>query len=337
MFDCDQPACLWLRRALGQYAKTRHFSSTPAGLDAATLCRIVEALGLEGFLYQAENALPYWRKKATQTLLANLRALHATAALFRLLEAARIPAAAMRGVVLAHRDYASPAERPMRDVDILCPADARPEIVRILAEAGHEHAAVLRSQDVFRIEGVTFELHWALLTSKRYRGCIDEREWLNNRQPLDTPEGRIFTLAPEHEFFGLILHACVHHELTIFKQLLDIALFLAQDELDWPRIAEQAGERRLGRMFALALGLTDALFLLDAPACRHFPLPAAMRKRLPALVRPFFGQDGIREYAARKAAMLFAAETPERRFRQILGMVSAHEARDLCRHVRRRK
>ena len=49
------------------------------------------------------------------------------------------------------------------------------------------------------------------------------------------------------------------------------------------------------------------------------------------------GQDGMREYAARKAAMLFAAETPERRLRHILGLFSAAEARDLCRHVRRRK
>ena len=331
----DLRNCDWLRRALGEYAKTRQFPAIPADADADTLCRVVEALGLEGFLYQAEIAAPPWRERATQTLLANLRALHATTTLFRLLETARIPAAAMRGVVLAHRDYATPAERAMRDVDILCPATARPEILRILSAAGHEHAAVLRSQDVFRIEGVTFELHWALLTSKRYRGCVGEGAWLAARRPFDTPEGRIFTLAPEHEFFGLVLHACVHHELSIFKQLLDIAIFMARNELDWPRIADQARQKGLSRLFALTLGLTDALFLLEADACRHFPLPGAMQKRLPALMRLFFGQDGLREYAARKAAMLYAAETPERRFRQILGLFSAAEARDLCRHFRR--
>ena len=129
VLDCDQQTVLWLRRALGEYAKTRPVlrpsphevgrgaggegpAAIPADADAATLRRVVEALSLEGFLYRAAPAvilseakdlpegtsrsrqeilrrsapqddrsdllaavaLPRWREKATQTLLANLRA-----------------------------------------------------------------------------------------------------------------------------------------------------------------------------------------------------------------------------------------------------------------------
>lgn len=329
---------LWLRSALGDYARSRSpITRIPADVDAEALRRWVEAHGLEGLFHRArdeggrlEKVLAGWRQKAMGQLLANLRALRATSRLFVLLEAARIEAAAMRGVVLAHRDYASPEERSMRDVDLLLHPASRPAVLEVLHRAGHAPGERLRSQDVVRIDGVVMELHWSLLTAKRYRGCVDAAQWLHSRRPFRTPEGRLYTLSAEYELIGLILHAFVHHELSIFKQLLDIALFMTRPDLDWGLMAAWCRRARVGRMFALSLHLVDALFFLQTEVYRsHFPLSPSVAGRVQAWIEPFFGRMAWGGYLQRKGNMLYAAETPVRAFRQCLGFFSAAELSDL--------
>lgn len=329
---------LWLRSALGDYARSRSpIACIPAELDAEVLRRWVEAHGLEGLFHRArdeggrlEEVMAGWRQKAMGQLLANLRALQATSRLFVLLEAARIEAAAMRGVVLAHQDYASPEERGMRDVDLLLHPASRPAVLEVLHRAGHAPGERLRSQDVVQIDGVVMELHWSLLTAKRYRGCVDAGQWLHSRRPFTSPEGRLYTLSAEYELIGLILHAFIHHELSILKQLLDIALFMSRPDLDWEQVAAWCRRARVGRMFALTLHLVDTLFFLQATAWRAcFPLPPSASGRVQAWIDPFFARLDLGGYLQRKGNMLYAAETPARAFRQCLGFFSAAELSDL--------
>lgn len=336
----------WLRQSLGAYAKSRRaIAQIPAAIEPQTMSRWVEAHGLEGLFYQAQDAggglaavLPRWRHKAMAELLANLRALKATVQLFGLLDQAGIEAVAMRGVVLANRDYASPEERSMRDADILLRADARSAVLHTLELAGHRPSERLRSQEVYTIDGVALELHWSLLTAKRYRGCIDEAEWLRQRSPLHTPDGRLYALPLEYELIGLVVHAFIHHELGILKQLLDIALFMNDEKLDWPWIAKWCRGNHLSRMFALTLHLVNELFFLEAKAfSRHFPLssPASSgARRVQAWIDPFFSRAGLGNYLQLKGNMLHAAETPERWFRQAIGFFSASELRDIRRRYR---
>lgn len=340
MNSLEDPTYLWLRKSLGAYARSRTaIASVPAEIEPTTLCRWVEAHGLEGLFYQAQDAdgslaafLPRWRHKAMADLFANLRALKATVQLFSIFDKAGIEAVAMRGVVLANRDYASPEERSMRDVDILLHPDARPAVLRNLALAGHTPCERLRSQEVYKIDEAVLELHWSLLTAKRYRGCIDAGEWLKSRSPLHTPDGRIYALAREYELIGLVVHAFIHHELGILKQLLDIALFMNDDRLDWPWIATWCRKQHLVKMFALTLHLVNELFFLEAETfVRYFPLPAAGIRRVQAWIDPFFSRAGLRNYLHLKGNMLYAAETPERYFRQALGFFSASELRDARR------
>ena len=336
---------LWLRGTLGDYARCRSpIARIPAELDALALQRWVTAHGLEGLFYQAEDeggrldaVLPQWRQKAMARLLANLRALRASSHLFTLLDAAGIEAAAMRGVVLAHRDYASPEERGMRDVDVLLHPASRTAVLELLQRAGHTPIERLRSQDVMQIEGVVMELHWSLLTAKRYRGCVDAAQWLRSRRPLESREGRLYTLSAEYELIGLILHAFIHHEMSIFKQLLDIALFMTRKDLNWEQVAGWCRRARVHRMFALSLHLVDTLFFLRAEAYRsHFALPASCAERVQAWIAPFFGRPALGDYLQRKANMLYAAETPARAFRQGIGFFSAAEFRDLRKRYQSR-
>lgn len=331
---------LWLRHSLGEYARQREMAAIiPAELDMQLICRWVEAHGLEGLFYRTTaanqhlfEAVPRWHKKAMAELVANLRALKATVQLFSLLDNAGIEAVAMRGVVLANRDYASPVERSMRDVDILLLPEARKHTLHVLALAGYKPCEQLRSQDVVQIEGVVLELHWSLLTAKRYRDCVDAEQWLQSRSTLHTQDGCLQVLSREYELIGLILHAFIHHELTIFKQLLDIALFMVDEQLDWAWIAEWCRQNRVSRMFALTLRLVGSLFFLGAGAwCSCFPLEDSENRRLQAWIQPFFGQTDLANYVQLKANMLYAAETPERAFRQLIGFFSASELRDLRR------
>lgn len=331
---------LWLRHTLGEYACQRVMAATiPAELDMQLICRWVEAHGLEGLFYRTTaankhliEAGPRWHKKAMSELMANLRALKATVQLFTLLDGASIEAVAMRGVVLANRDYASPEERSMRDVDILLPPKARQHTLHVLALAGYQPCEQLRSQDVVQIGEVVLELHWSLLTAKRYRGCVDADQWLKSRSTLHTQDGCLQVLSREYELIGLVLHAFIHHELTIFKQLLDIALFMADEQLNWAWIAEWCRLSRVSRMFTLTLHLVASLFFLEAGAwCSSFPLKDSESRRLQAWIRPFFSQTGLANYVQLKANMLHAAETPERAFRQLIGFFSASELRDVRR------
>lgn len=340
MSSPEQQTHQWLRESLGEYARTRRaIACIPAEIEADILCRWVEAHGLEGLFYQAQDAggslvaiLPRWRQKAMADLFTNLRALRLTVQLFNLFDTTGIEAVAMRGVVLANRDYGSPEERSMRDVDILLHADARSAVLRNLTLTGHTPIERLRSQEVYKIDGVVLELHWSLLTAKRYRNCIDEGAWLKLRSPLQTQDGRLYVLPRENELIGLVLHAFIHHELGILRQLLDIALFITDEKLDWPRVAKWCHDTRLTRMFALSLHLVDELFYLEAEVVsRHFPLPTADAKRVQAWIAPFFSRVELGNYLQLKGNMLYAAETPERLFRQALGFFSASELRDVRR------
>lgn len=343
-----EPAtALALRRILGDYARgPRAIAALPADVDPVGFARLAETLGVAPLFHRVEtgplaaDVLARWRQAALEQGARNLRALAAASVFFRVLEEAGLPVAAMRGLVLAHRDYASPGERVMGDVDLLLAPESRGPALAALARAGLRPFARLRSQELFSLHGATFELHWRLLSAKRYRDCVDEAAWLARRRPWIAPEGRLYTLAPEQECLGLVLHAFAHHELGMFRQLLDIALFLCRDDLDWAAMARWCREARVSRLFGLTFALTDALFLLEAESWRgHFPSPFAgsdAAARLDPWTRPFFGGAGLADAWARGRALVHAAETPPRRLRQLLRFLSWDAARRAFRRRRGR-
>ena len=93
----------------------------------------------------------------------------------------------------------------MEDIDILVAPSRRSDLLEVLKKNGHEPEKLLRSQDVFRINGFYFEIHYSFLTAKRYRGRIDTDAFIDSRRPVETKDGVFYCLSDENELIGLVL------------------------------------------------------------------------------------------------------------------------------------
>ncbi len=325
---------------LGAWIKgeTEHIE-IPAAMNWQRLNRWVRAHNLAPlFLLALRNQkIPgeyrqAWQQAGMPMLFENLRALKAATYLFSVLESAGIPAAAMRGLHLVNRFYPDSGVRAMRDVDLLIAPEDRLPLLNALKTENLKPEQYLRSQYVFNINGVTFEIHWSLLTAKRYRETIDSRSLLAERHPLETPDGKIYRLADNHELIGLITHAFIHHELTIMKQLVDIGMFALQASIDWDLVYQWCRDAKLRNMFGLTLGLATHMFTLEAKLdMGPFKKYAAARKPkdFEAYMGPFFGQTGLMRYLRLKKNLIYVAEDPFTKFKQFLRLITLTEARDI--------
>lgn len=273
-----------------------------------------------------------WVTAGMTTMIENLRALKAATRLFDILESSGIKAAAMRGLHLANRIYPETGLRSMQDVDIIiAPEDRRP-LLDALKSANLTPQQYLRSQYIYSIEDISFEIHWSLLTAKRYRESISSKELLASRFAWDTPDGRIFCLSNDHEIIGLIAHAFIHHELTIMKQLVDIAMFAVRQSINWDRVYTWCLDVQLTHMFGLTLGLVERLFMLEDGFDRgpfNSQVPPRSPKDYDAYIQPFFGNKGLWQYLRLKRNLIHVAEEPFVKLKQLLRLFTLTEARDI--------
>mgnify|MGYP001590947312 FL=1 len=156
-----------------------------------------------------------WNQKQLITFVKNTRATVLAIKLFKIMDAAAIPSVVIRGLSLSNHIYPGDGAslRPMCDVDMLIRPCDRENLKKALESEAFYTTKRLRSQLVYRVNNITFEIHWSLLTPKRYRLAVDSEAFLETRQRVDLPEGRIYCLSYEYELIGLVVHAFVHHEL----------------------------------------------------------------------------------------------------------------------------
>lgn len=278
-----------------------------------------------------------WDEASISTLVRYGRALRATVELLGILEEEEIPAAALRGMALAEWVYPSPALRPMLDVDLFVAAEGRERMVRALAARGHQPWRTLRTQVVYRVGETYIEVHWSLLTPKRYRGVARFPEWLSTRERIETAEGDVFRLAAEHQLLEIVLHAFLHHGIDRMTQLVDIALLASLDGLDWDHVARWCAAARVGRIVHFVLSSVDALFELGLRA-RIRPLDPRGRGPGPeafeAFEPHFFGGDSLGKYLRRRRVLLRAAERWSTRARQWMRFVNRKELATMLRLLR---
>jgi|GEM_PF-2137986 len=279
-----------------------------------------------------------WNEQETITFVRNARALSAAIKISGLLDDGGLPFVILRGLSLASCVYGDLALRPMTDVDILIrPADT-PDIRRLLETHGLKPARQLRSQLVYHIDGTVFEMHWSLLTPKRFRQAVDAETFVGARQPVDLPEGRIYCLPPTFELLGLVAHAFTHHQLGLILQLIDIGLVMSRSRLDWKFAADWCHTAQLTRMFLLAITLVNRLFELgqeDKLDVFERSLPTKAARIIEAYAARLLRQDTVLHYLRRKRAQFLVAERPVVKLRQILRLFSPDEISELVRVVRR--
>jgi len=269
-----------------------------------------------------------WNQQAIGIDLHYARARAAALKLCRFLEGAGIPSVVLRGMALADSLYPSPALRPMVDVDILVNPDARHTLRAVLKREGLSPVLVLRSQLVYKIDEVVFEIHWSFLTPKRYRDTVDPAEWLASRRPLRGWNGMAFGLSPENELIGLACHSFIHHELEGLLSLVDIGLAAHVEGLDWRYISTWCEKHSVGRLFWFTIAFGDALFGLGLePKTEMAGLrwPQIPGDTFNSYWAPMFAEDTRSHFLRRKFNLLKVAETPMIKLRQLIRLLNADQ------------
>jgi Uncharacterised nucleotidyltransferase len=319
----DVPA---LRRILLDLVGTARVPSLGAlgDSDWRALDRIAAMHRLQPLLHARHGgnpALPAtiaesWRaahRFAAITALAQQADLARTAAL---LEAAGYAPVALKGAWLAHHAYPEPAQRPMRDLDLLV---SRAQVLGAFAAllgAGYRQldTAEMALEDIVRLDkhmppllspgGTAIELHHRLWEPdgrlEHASPAIDEAAILDR---AITGAGGIRYLAPADLLVHLIVHAVYSHRLDCGPLLLpDLAHLLRAAPADWPRFWADAavGRWRDGARLVLeqvAQAYPEAL--IDFTPDQGGPPPTSLLEAAPDLL--------LQELETRASARLAAA------------------------------
>jgi hypothetical protein len=284
---------------------------------------MLPAVAVPAALYHA------WQKEELQSFAWNARALAASRQVLQVLEAQAIPVVSLRGLTLAHTLYPRPELRYMADVDLLLRAADVPALERALAGLGLEPVKRLRSQLVYQVRDIMFEIHYSFLTPKRYRAALDTEEFVASRRPLSLPQGVLPVLPPEKELIGVIAHSFIHHELSGLVPLLDAALLACAQDLDWEEVARWSEQARLSRMFHFSLAFINELFQLGIESAlrRAFPepLPSGSSQFFEAYLAYILGMDAPRFYFRRLRERFIVAESSATWLRQLLRLFAKDE------------
>ena len=261
----------------------------PAGEgDALELVRAAGHQGLAGLLHETVHGNPGWPPGALDLLRgAHRRALRDGLLQLDLLEDTRARLAArgvrslpLKGAALAESLYASVAERPMADVDLLVLnrwPDALAELDRagFTLEEAADHACCFRAAT-----GQRLELHHALTSCPGLHPLDRDGLWERSR----SGPGQV-TRLPGHEdlFVQLCRHAAFQHGLVLsLIQHLDLRRWLDRGPVDVQRLATLAFHQHADTDVALALAAAEIVVGAQVPdeLRAAFPLPRGLRRWL---------------------------------------------------------
>jgi hypothetical protein len=182
-----------------------------------------------------------------------------------------IPAIALKGVRLAYRDYPDARLRPLRDLDLLVPADQAEQAQQLLISSGRYEIAPWAE-----FYGVEFGHQLPELVDRKHGISIEIHHRLNARDWVEEPQlvAMVFAQAEGFDvsgttvlvpsmhtnFLHLVEHATLHHMFENGPITLADLHFAAQTgKIDWPLLIAQASD----------MGLERALQLIAAVALAH--------------------------------------------------------------------
>jgi hypothetical protein len=193
-------------------------------------------------------------------MVSGMRSQAVTERVLRVCEQLGIPAAPLKGALLAERLYGDIALRPTSDVDVLVPErDVARLVVQLAAEGAdvpepHVHAFYAKHHHHLNVEwlNVLVELHFRATSNF---GVFTPAEPLLQRA-TDVRVGAAAVTArrlePNDELVYLATHAAAHfcaHDIL----LVDLKLFEQRHALDWKVVEARARSLRLQRAVGMAL------------------------------------------------------------------------------------
>jgi hypothetical protein len=224
------------------------------------------------------------RDDARVFLRDGLRKLEAARAALAILDGAGLRALPMKGAALAESLYASVAERPMSDVDLLV-LDAFDLAAAALEARGYavteraSHAWALRDPDL----GVTVELHRSVTSCPSLFPSSPGRLWAR-RVPGNGPISRRPGL--EDLLLQLSLHASFQHGLVLsLVQWLDFRRLLAPPDLAFEVCLGEARGMRAAPALASAVLAAEAVVGAVPPERHRAELEGALPRSVRARLR----------------------------------------------------
>jgi glycosyltransferase involved in cell wall biosynthesis len=233
--------------------------------------------------------------------------LHQVRSALDVLTAAGIPLLFLKGVPLALSYYGDLGLRPMGDVDVLVPRSEAERALDALEALSWRDAGGLTRQQLWRThhgsglrhpDGGDLDLHWHLGTPLLLPDDEDASsdDFWDASEALAIPQhglaGRM--LAPTDMLLHLVAHGLWAGSDSTVRWIADSCVVLQQRDIDWARLVDQAGRRRIAPLVGDALRyLTDQLEA-DVPETAITELHSRSttrreRRLLRALVGP---QDG---------------------------------------------
>lgn len=336
---------LFIQESLAAYIKNKGSVTPTDNLNWRELQAIVRGRNLGSLFAFCHNSsllpppvLQEWEQQKMRTSLQNLAKLKVTTDITAIAERAGVRVVAMRGIVLAHNLYQDPAMRPMHDTDLLIRPSDKEQFLTAMREEGFEPTDFFRSQYVYKIQGVVVEVHWELLSNKRYREKIDSDILVATATKQETENGFYYTLSDRWEIIGLITHAFTHHNLSQLYSLIDIALYMHDKDIDWQDIAVWSRKMGLSRMVLLTLGFVNNFFGLeiDEPVLTSFNLRTdKVARYYPFYMEQTLGKITLKTHIGIKQSQFYVAETCMNKFREFLRLLSAKELRFVVDLLRR--
>ena len=237
-----------------------------------------DALASAGIACPADVAdtLGSWARRIARR---NLNFAAETVRLQRALEAAGIPALALKGVALAQLAYGSLKLKQTQDIDLLVPPDRAEPALRLLQREGYalshpatdlsdvQFRAVLRNarevQLLHRDKKMRLELQWRSATNPLLLNGVDAN---SATQSVTLADGTsVVTLAPDDLFAYLCVHGA-QHAWSRLKWLADLNALISAAPADTVRLYRHAQAIGAGFCAGQALLLCDRLFSRSLPA-----------------------------------------------------------------------
>jgi hypothetical protein len=199
------------------------------------------------------------------------------------LDAGGVPAVLLKGAALARSIYPDPALRQMADVDVLVPVRCRAAVKERLSAMGYRHESgekpgyrprrfVERYGEAWIFAGPLYvEVHHKLIGGEWVRrvSCMEQvaDEIMDRAIPLRT-EPRARQLAPADTLVHLAVHMAVNHAFSdvVLRGLLDIALLIESESIDWRDVVERAKRWRVATACYAALDSASRLVDADIPS-----------------------------------------------------------------------
>lgn len=310
--------------------------------DWAALSLLAKRHRLEPLLYAKRRDAPGvpaaliedWHQAYRHSAMTALVQQADLAAAAGLLEGKGFHPVALKGAFLARHAYPEAAQRPMRDVDLLLPAEQVLPGFAALREAGF---AILRDSKISHAEAARLEMHMPPLISPR--GTVLELHSrlseLDGRLEYRTPSGDEAAVleraierdgirypAPADMLGHLVIHAIYGHRLDCGPLLLsDVRHLIARHSVDWQAFWQAAEAGRWAHGAALVAALVRR-FHGEAAVPYHAAEPPAPPAELVELGCDLLLQDWEAKNSARiVATMLSGGLGPA--LRRITGRVAA--------------